>query len=48
MDATKIDPSEIKDVVKNDESNNEVYEYYDEEYSGSDDEEEANSIKIIS
>ena len=36
MDATKIDPSEIKDVVKNDESNNEVYEYYDEEYSGSD------------
>ena len=34
-------------MVKNDESNNEVYEYYDEEYSGSDEEEEADSIKII-
>ena len=52
MESAKIDPSrhplQIKDVVKNDESGIELYEYYDEEYSGSDDESEADSIRIIS
>ena len=44
---SKVDPSQIKELVKNDESGNELYEYYDEEYSGSDEEAEVDSIKII-
>ena len=44
---SNIDPTQIKELVKNDESGNELYEYYDEEYSGSDEEAEVDSIKII-